>query len=496
MQLICGINPVLEALGARERHFDRLLVVKGLRNRRVSEAIARASHLGIPLRFEAREMLDRMAGGVPHQGVIAVVSAKPLMDLDTVLDQAKTPALLVVLDGVEDPRNLGAIIRTAEAAGADAVVLPDRHSAGLSETVARASAGALEYVKVAQVGNLVQALERLKERGVWTVGFDAAGTERWDAVDLRKPVALVLGGEGRGIRRLVREHCDHLVSLPLFGHVGSLNVSVAAGVALYEAVRQRGAVPSHVRPIPPKALAAASRVVGPAADDAELDPGQHGREPRGDPSAQEPHDEHEDAPERLVIMDEDEGAWWGSASAAPNGGERPRRAIATGERAASEGGGRRDRRGRDGRRGRPGRGEGRHGRGDARLQRGDVPPPPRQGEGAHGEHRGGEGDQGRHAEPGRQGEHDRHAAQGGRHDEHGGRGRRRRRGRGRPAHDGNAGPRHEQHRPPRGGPSEGSPGPDGGNRGEPSQGPRSGENGPPGAGPEGSRRRRRRRRRR
>jgi 23S rRNA (guanosine2251-2'-O)-methyltransferase len=149
MQLICGINPVLEALGARERHFDRLLVVKGLRNRRVSDAIARASQLGIPLRFEAREMLDRMAGGVPHQGLIAVVSAKPLLGLDELLDQARSPALLVVLDGVEDPRNLGAIVRTAEAAGADGVVLPERHSAGLSETVARASAGALEHVKVA-----------------------------------------------------------------------------------------------------------------------------------------------------------------------------------------------------------------------------------------------------------------------------------------------------------------------------------------------------------
>src|SRR5918995_3570674 len=191
MQLICGINPVLEALGARERHFDRLLVVKGLRNRRVSDAIARASQLGIPLRFEAREMLDRMAGGVPHQGLIAVVSAKPHMGLDELLDQARSPALVVVLDGVEDPRNLGAIVRTAEAAGADGVVLPERHSAGLSDTVARASAGGLEHVRVARVGNLVQALEALKARGIWVVGFDAAGTARWDAVDYRGPVALV-----------------------------------------------------------------------------------------------------------------------------------------------------------------------------------------------------------------------------------------------------------------------------------------------------------------
>jgi 23S rRNA (guanosine2251-2'-O)-methyltransferase len=272
MNLICGINPVLEALAAGTRHFDRLLIVKGLRSRRLADAIRRATHLGIPLRFEMRETLDRMAGGVPHQGIIAVVSEKPVLSLESLLDAAHPPALVVVLDGVEDPRNLGAILRTAEAAGADGVVLPERHSAGLSETVARASAGALEHVPVARVGNLVQALEELKARGVWVVGLDAAGTERWDAVDLARPVALVLGGEGRGIRRLVREHCDHLVSIPHFGHVASLNVSVAAGIALYEAVRQRRAVPSVVRPIPARP-APAPRITGPAPDDEETDPG-------------------------------------------------------------------------------------------------------------------------------------------------------------------------------------------------------------------------------
>ena len=218
-----------------------------------------------------RETLDRMAGGVPHQGIIAVVSEKPVLSLESLLETAREPALVVVLDGVEDPRNLGAILRTAEAAGADGVLLPERHSAGLSETVARASAGALEHVQVARVGNLVQALEALKARGIWVVGFDAAGTERWDAVDLARPVALVLGGEGRGIRRLVREHCDHLVSIPHFGHIGSLNVSVAAGIALYEAVRQRRAVPSGVRPIPARP-AAPPQIVGPAPDDAEDGP--------------------------------------------------------------------------------------------------------------------------------------------------------------------------------------------------------------------------------
>jgi 23S rRNA (guanosine2251-2'-O)-methyltransferase len=272
MSLICGINPVLEALSAGTRHFDRLLVVKGLRSRRLSEAIRRATRLGIPLRFEMRETLDRMAGGVPHQGLIAVVSAKPTLSLENLLESARNPALLVALDGVEDPRNLGAILRSVEAAGADGALVPERHSAGLSETVGRASAGALEHVKVARVGNLVQALEALKARGVWVVGFDATGRERWDSVDLKRPVCLVLGGEGRGIRRLVREHCDHLVSIPHFGHVSSLNVSVAAGVALYEVVRQRGAVPSPVRPIPARPTEA-PEVLGPHPDDEESDPG-------------------------------------------------------------------------------------------------------------------------------------------------------------------------------------------------------------------------------
>jgi len=311
MNLICGINPVLEALAAGTRHFDRLLVVKGLRNRRLGDAIRRATRLGIPLRFEMRETLDRLAGGVPHQGVIAIVSPKPVLSLEQVLDTARAPALLVVLDGVEDPRNLGAILRTAEAAGADGVVLPERHSAGLSETVGRASAGALEHVRVARVGNLVQALTTLKERGVWVVGFDATGRERWDAVDLTRSVALVLGGEGRGIRRLVREHCDHLVAIPHFGHVASLNVSVAAGVALYEVVRQRRSVPSAVRPIPVRPLAPPA-VVGPAPDDEETDPGAAPGPPRGageDPGSGGDEPDMEPATLAHVDIHGDDVAW-------------------------------------------------------------------------------------------------------------------------------------------------------------------------------------------
>ena len=320
MDLICGINPVLEALAAGTRHFDRLLIVKGLRNPRVSEAIARASQQGIPLRFEARETLDRMANGLAHQGLMAVVSAKPVIDLDTLLNEARNPALIVLLDGVEDPRNLGAVLRTAEAAGTDGVLLPERHSAGLSETVSRASAGGLEHVKVARIGNVAQAVETLKSRGLWIVGFDAAGTERWDAVDYRRPIVLVLGGEGRGMRRLVRERCDHLVSLPMFGHVGSLNVSVAAGIALYEVLRQRGSVPSQVRPIRAAAAASGSQVVGPGRDDLEEDPGQPpaARSARTDEEADVPGDDvdaREDggaAGPRIIRVHEEEAAWAGA----------------------------------------------------------------------------------------------------------------------------------------------------------------------------------------
>jgi 23S rRNA (guanosine2251-2'-O)-methyltransferase len=315
MNFICGINPVLEALNAATRHFDRLLVVKGLRNKRIADAISRASRLGVPLRFEGRDTLDRMSGGVPHQGIIAVVSEKPLLEVEELLGRLRDPALLVALDGVEDPRNLGAILRTCEAAGADGVLLPQRRTAGLSEVVNRASAGALEHVRVARIGNLSQALEALKARGVWVVGFDASGRERWDQVDYKRPVALVMGGEGRGIRRLVRERCDHVVSLPMFGHVGSLNVSVAAGIALYEVVRQRGSVPSHVRPIPAGASSqAAPRVLGPRPDDDEADPGdlrpalQHDA---FDETPERGEDDGDQVPHTVVQIHDEEVAWAG-----------------------------------------------------------------------------------------------------------------------------------------------------------------------------------------
>lgn len=322
MTVIYGINPVLEALNAGTRHFDRLLIIKGLRNRRVSEILSQASQMGIPLRFELREALDRMAGGLRHQGIIAVVSAKPVMTLDSLLEEVRDPGLLLLLDGLEDPRNLGAILRTAEAADVDGVLLPERHSAGLSEAVSRSSAGGLEYVKVARIGNVVQAIESLKSRGFWVVGFDACGPERWDTVDYRRSVVLVLGGEGRGTRRLVRERCDHVVSIPLFGHVGSLNVSVAAGIAMYEVIRQRGTVPSHLRPIPwpPEHTSPENPSLPfPARTDA----------PGGSPGGLEGEEDLAEWPPTPLALLEDEVAWGPPAVVSrertPDMGSRPRR---------------------------------------------------------------------------------------------------------------------------------------------------------------------------
>jgi 23S rRNA (guanosine2251-2'-O)-methyltransferase len=274
MPIVCGIHPVLEALNAGSRTIERVVVTKGVRNKRILEVIKRASERGVPLRFEPREALDRAADGERHQGVLAIVADKGLLSLEELHKTARTPPLFMLLDGVEDPRNLGAIIRSVDAAGADGVLLPDRHTASLSDAAARTAAGALDSVKIARIGNVVQALETLKSKGFWIVGFDGSGKERWDAIDYKRPVVLVLGGEGKGIRRLVKEHCDHIVSLPVFGQVSSLNVSVAAGIALYEAVRQRGSVPTMARPIPPRALVAKKPVViGPPPEDREEDPG-------------------------------------------------------------------------------------------------------------------------------------------------------------------------------------------------------------------------------
>ena len=239
---IFGINPVLEALRSG-RPIQRLLVADQRKaDRDLKEILQLARSSGVELRMANRDALNREAPNTTPQGVIAIVSAREYAELEDVLKipalKGQTP-LFLILDGVEDPRNLGAILRSADAAGVHGVVIPERRAVGLTDTVAKAAAGALEYVPVAKVVNIVNTIEALKKAGVWIVGAEAGGdTVYWDA-DFIRPTALVLGGEDKGVRRLVREHCDYLVSLPLMGKISSLNVSVAAGALLFEVLRQR-----------------------------------------------------------------------------------------------------------------------------------------------------------------------------------------------------------------------------------------------------------------
>jgi 23S rRNA (guanosine2251-2'-O)-methyltransferase len=236
LEAVFGINAVKEVL--RARPIEYVLVVEGQHSPRVQEIIDASRGAGISLRFAPRPAVDRAAGTSHHQNVVAVCSAKAYDDLETLIRSSERP-LLVALDGVEDPSNLGAVVRTAVAAGVDGVIIPERRAAGLSPAVARASAGALEHLKVARVTNLVRALVELKNQRVWIYGFEAKAEKSYLDLDYGCSCVLVLGGEGHGLHRLVREACDELAHIPLCGPVQSLNVSVAAGVVLYEAVRQR-----------------------------------------------------------------------------------------------------------------------------------------------------------------------------------------------------------------------------------------------------------------
>ena len=220
------------------RPFDKVLVAKGSAGPRLQEIIELCREKSVPVRFEPREALDRAAKGVSHQGVVAFGAAHTYASLDELAENAQ---LLIVLDGVEDPHNLGAIVRTADAAGANGVIVGERRSAPLSETVDRAAAGALSSVAVARVTNITQSLERLKERGFWIYGLDERGKALYTDVDYAQPSAIVLGGEGNGLHQGVAKHCDVLVRIPMAGAISSLNVSVAAGVVLFEWRRRRSA---------------------------------------------------------------------------------------------------------------------------------------------------------------------------------------------------------------------------------------------------------------
>lgn len=229
-RILTGVHPVREALRAR-RALDKILVAKGTAGPRIQEIIDLARERGVPVRFETRETLERAAKGSTHQGVIGFGAARSYVEIDRVIAGSK---LLVILDGVEDPHNLGAIIRTAHAAGANALVVPERRAAPLTETVDRAAAGALEYLPVARVVNVAQTLEKLKEQGFWIYGLDERGSELYDRTSYNAPTAIVLGGEGKGLHQNVQKHCDVLVRIPMAGAVSSLNVSVAAGIVLFE----------------------------------------------------------------------------------------------------------------------------------------------------------------------------------------------------------------------------------------------------------------------
>ncbi len=242
MDRLTGIHAVKEALEA-QRPIERIAIAKGRQDTRVEEIVQLARRQGIPVRFEDRGQLDRLANSKDHQGVVALAAARAAVTLEDILTQANAShgqtGLLVLLDGVEDPHNLGAIIRTALAAGAHGVVIPERRAAGLTDTVARASAGALAHLPIAKVTNLVRAMEELKEAGYWLVGLDEDGDKDYTEADYTSRVGIVLGGEGKGLHELTRKRCDFVVSLPTTGPVKSLNVSVAAGVVLFEARRQR-----------------------------------------------------------------------------------------------------------------------------------------------------------------------------------------------------------------------------------------------------------------
>jgi 23S rRNA (guanosine2251-2'-O)-methyltransferase len=237
MAVLSGIHPVMEALRAR-RPLERVLVAQGAGGPRVQAVIDLARQADVPVRFEQRSALDRLAGTAAHQGIVALGAAKKYAELDSVA--GARVGLMVVLDGVEDPHNLGAIIRTAHAAGAAGVVIPERRAASITDVVAKAAAGALEHIPVVRVTNINRALEDLKERGYWIYGLDERGAENYDRVQYSQPAALVLGGEGKGLHEQARRHCDVLVRIPMAGKIASLNVSVAAGIAMFEWKRRKG----------------------------------------------------------------------------------------------------------------------------------------------------------------------------------------------------------------------------------------------------------------
>ena len=238
-QVLAGRNPVLEAL-RRGRELECIYIQSGSPKGPVAAILNKAREQGIPVKEATREKLTQLSGIETHQGVAAICAAAAYAEMKDIYERAgEEPLFVVICDNIEDPHNLGAIIRTAEACGAHGVIIPKRRSAGLTAIVGKTSAGAVSYMPVARVSNLPATLEELKKKGIWVYGTAAEGaTSLYDA-DLKGPAAIVIGSEGSGMGRLVREKCDFLVSIPMKGHISSLNASAAAAILLYEAVRRR-----------------------------------------------------------------------------------------------------------------------------------------------------------------------------------------------------------------------------------------------------------------
>ena len=230
--IIYGIHPVVEALESQSSQIDRIWITRGKSNSRLKKIIQLAKSEGVSVQFESVGVIQQKAAVDNHQGVVARIGSARYTDLESVLED--DPELLLLLDGVEDPQNLGGLLRTAEAVGVEGVFIPVRRSCGLTPAVVKASAGAVMHQRVVRVGNLIQTLEHLKTRGFWVVGLDMKGENSFHDVGTDVPLAVVVGGEHRGLRQLVRQHCDFLIFLPMQGKISSLNLSVAAGVLLYQ----------------------------------------------------------------------------------------------------------------------------------------------------------------------------------------------------------------------------------------------------------------------
>ncbi|MCA1042129.1 23S rRNA (guanosine(2251)-2'-O)-methyltransferase RlmB [Bacillus infantis] len=237
---IIGKNPVLEALRA-ERDINKIFIAEGSQGGQMQQVIGLAKTNGVLVQFVPKKKLDQMAEGI-HQGVVAAVAAYEYAEVDDLFAAAEkkneTPFFLL-LDEIEDPHNLGSIMRTADAVGAHGIIIPKRRAVGLTATVAKASTGAIEHIPVARVTNLARTIDELKEKGVWIAGTDAKGSEDYRRFDGTMPLGLVIGSEGKGMGRLIRDKCDFLIHLPMAGHVTSLNASVAAALLMYEVYRKR-----------------------------------------------------------------------------------------------------------------------------------------------------------------------------------------------------------------------------------------------------------------